>query len=517
MNVNVIARGMNKLSTQESHTDTKSKNRALKNTNDKSSSTHVQKVSSSVRIDFNKREIMNSTVCHSNASVLNTKTVNAVNDSSNIVCVSCGKDLFMLSYEKCVARYAFSIDSTVKRALFTTPVAIKYKNLGATSVVVKSRLSVAKTLTTTNKVSSALSLSSDSSRSRTLSKYMKNKIATSQKWQKWFKYQSCFNWSPKSKTAQSPPSVSKSSTSVRTKFKTSVTTQIWVAKLSTLPSALGSCDAVYFGNDHFAAITGYGDYVQGNLMICHVYYVEGLGHNLFSITQFCDKDLEVAFRSNTCYVRNLEGDDLLTSFHDLNLYTISIFKLAASYPVSDEEPKAPAEAPPSADYVLRPEHPPSPDYVSGPEHPLLPDYVPGPEEPDQASLSLDYVPEPEYPEYLAPYEVESPMEDQPLPDDASPAALSPGYIVDSDLEEDPEEDPKEDPVDYYIDGGDDDDDESYDVDVDDEQKASEDDEEEEEKHPALVDSSAIPVDDLVPLAEDIKAFKTDESAPMKDM
>ncbi|GJW01303.1 hypothetical protein Tco_1556554 [Tanacetum coccineum] len=56
---------------------------------------------------------------------------------------------------------------------------------------------------------------------------------------------------------------------------------------------------VRFGNDHFAAITGYGDYVQGNLTICHVYYVEGLGHNLFSVRQFCDGDLDVAFRSNT--------------------------------------------------------------------------------------------------------------------------------------------------------------------------------------------------------------------------
>ncbi|GJX36039.1 hypothetical protein Tco_0247596 [Tanacetum coccineum] len=70
---------------------------------------------------------------------------------------------------------------------------------------------------------------------------------------------------------------------------------------------------VRFRNVHFAAITGYGDYVQGNLMICHVYYVEGLGHNLFSVGQFCDGDLEVAFRSNTCYVQILEGDDLLTA------------------------------------------------------------------------------------------------------------------------------------------------------------------------------------------------------------
>ncbi|GKG31901.1 hypothetical protein Tco_0426851, partial [Tanacetum coccineum] len=69
---------------------------------------------------------------------------------------------------------------------------------------------------------------------------------------------------------------------------------------------------VRFENDNFAAITGYGDYKQGNINICHVYYVEGLGHNLFSVGQFCDGDLEVAFRSKICYVRNLEGDDLLT-------------------------------------------------------------------------------------------------------------------------------------------------------------------------------------------------------------
>ncbi|GKG05387.1 hypothetical protein Tco_0325473, partial [Tanacetum coccineum] len=40
---------------------------------------------------------------------------------------------------------------------------------------------------------------------------------------------------------------------------------------------------VRFGNDNFAAITGYDDYIQGNITICHVYYAEGLGHNLFSI------------------------------------------------------------------------------------------------------------------------------------------------------------------------------------------------------------------------------------------
>ncbi|GJU56144.1 hypothetical protein Tco_1229858 [Tanacetum coccineum] len=52
-----------------------------------------------------------------------------------------------------------------------------------------------------------------------------------------------------------------------------------------------------------------------------------------------------------------------------------------------------------------------------------------------------YVLEPDYPEYLAPSDDDIPVKDQPLHADASPTALSPGYVADSDLEEDPEEDP----------------------------------------------------------------------------
>ncbi|GJX84025.1 retrovirus-related pol polyprotein from transposon TNT 1-94 [Tanacetum coccineum] len=118
-------------------------------------------------------------------------------------------------------------NSSVKRALFTTPIAAKSKNLDTTSVVAKSRLSVAKTATITTKVSSVLSLSPDSSQSRTLSNYMKNKIATSRKWQKWFEYKQGFNWSPKSKIIHSQSIVPKSITSVKTKSKTPATTQKW--------------------------------------------------------------------------------------------------------------------------------------------------------------------------------------------------------------------------------------------------------------------------------------------------
>nr|GFB46077.1 integrase, catalytic region, zinc finger, CCHC-type, peptidase aspartic, catalytic [Tanacetum cinerariifolium] len=54
---------------------------------------------------------------------------------------------------------------------------------------------------------------------------------------------------------------------------------------------------VLFGNNNFAVIVGYGDVVIGSMMIKRVYYVKGLGHNLFSIGQFCNKGLEVAFES----------------------------------------------------------------------------------------------------------------------------------------------------------------------------------------------------------------------------
>nr|GEW24560.1 integrase, catalytic region, zinc finger, CCHC-type, peptidase aspartic, catalytic [Tanacetum cinerariifolium] len=166
-------------------------------------------------------------------------------------------------------------NSNVKRDLFTTPVAAKSKNLGATSVVVKSRLSVAKTPKATNKV---------------------------------------------------------------------IQLVLWIVDIGCSKDMTGNLQLlrnfvkkfmgiVRFGNDHFTAIIGYGDYVQRNLTICYVYYVEGLRHNLFLVEQFCDGDLEVAFRSNTCYVWNLKGDDLLTGSRDSNLYIISIFEMATSSPV----------------------------------------------------------------------------------------------------------------------------------------------------------------------------------------
>nr|GEW04957.1 hypothetical protein [Tanacetum cinerariifolium] len=90
---------------------------------------------------------------------------------------------------------------------------------------------------------------------------------------------------------------------------------------------------VRFGNDHVATILGFGDLQWGNILITRVYFVEGLGHNLFSVGQFCDSDFEVAFRRNACFVRNLERVDLLKRDRSTNLYKINLHEMASASPI----------------------------------------------------------------------------------------------------------------------------------------------------------------------------------------
>nr|GEX43427.1 hypothetical protein [Tanacetum cinerariifolium] len=121
-------------------------------------------------------------------------------------------------------------------------------------------------------------------------------------------------------------------------------------------------------------------------------------------------------------------------------------------------------APPSTDYIPRLEHPSSPDYMSGPEHPPSP-------------IEIPYVPEPEYHEYLAPYDDEAPLEDQPLPIVASPTAASPGYVAYYNPDEDPDEDLEDDHANCPANRGDGDDETSDDDDDDDDDDIDDEDEE----------------------------------------
>nr|GEX63661.1 hypothetical protein [Tanacetum cinerariifolium] len=164
------------------------------------------------------------------------------------------------------------------------------------------------------------------------------------------------------------------------------------------------------------------------------------------------------------------------------------------------------EAPPSPDYIPRPEVPPSPDYIPGPEAPPLPDYIPGPE----------------YPEYLPPADDVLPAEEQPLPATVSPTAELPGYITESEPEMEPEEEDGDDEksedefIEYPTSGGDDDadgdGDDLSDDDADDEdEEESSDSEEEEEEHLApTVPATALY--SFVSTSEETKPFEEGESA-----
>nr|GEU38430.1 hypothetical protein [Tanacetum cinerariifolium] len=109
----------------------------------------------------------------------------------------------------------------------------------------------------------------------------------------------------------------------------------WGSTVSNVPSSsvddcrLSKLFSVKFGNDHVAKIMGYGDYQIENVTISRVYFVEGLGHNLSSVGQFCDLDLEVGFHQHTCFIRNLEGVDLVARSQGNNLYTLSLGDMMA--------------------------------------------------------------------------------------------------------------------------------------------------------------------------------------------
>nr|GEZ64302.1 retrovirus-related Pol polyprotein from transposon TNT 1-94 [Tanacetum cinerariifolium] len=78
---------------------------------------------------------------------------------------------------------------------------------------------------------------------------------------------------------------------------------------------------------------GYGDYQIGNVTISRVYFIDGLGHNLFFVGKFYDSDLKVAFRQHTCSIRNLKGVDLLSGSRGNNLYTLSLRDMIKSSPI----------------------------------------------------------------------------------------------------------------------------------------------------------------------------------------
>ncbi|GJY51422.1 hypothetical protein Tco_0442269 [Tanacetum coccineum] len=233
---------------------------------------------SSKKVEVSVRTTKNTYVASKNV-VLNQNIITDADVKNtfklkDVLCVSCAKNVLILYHDKCLANYKLNVHSKVRRALFTTRGTVKSKFEDTTPVVSKTRFSV--------KTTQSKSLYTIPVVSKT-----RFSVKTTQ-----------------SKSLYTTPVVSKTKIaavtplSAKNKIIDSGCSKHMIGDCSLLENFVEKfMGTVRFGNDHFAAITCYGDFVQGNITVCHVYYVESLGHNLFSAGQFCDGKEQEIFSS----------------------------------------------------------------------------------------------------------------------------------------------------------------------------------------------------------------------------
>ncbi|GJW87671.1 retrovirus-related pol polyprotein from transposon TNT 1-94 [Tanacetum coccineum] len=293
-------------------------------------------------VKFNKTEVEE----HPRISSISnqTKSVTACNDSLNsrtsnvnAVCATCGKSVFNSNNDACVSKYLNDVNARTKKPKVVPISTRKPKSQASKSVATYRKKTVASGSTITN--------------SKSYYKMLYEKTNNAWKWWIEQQYPSGYKWVPKTKKKW-VPKVRNENLQKRVIFaidnESRITnivqlilfivdsgcTKHMTGNLSLLCNFIEKyLGTVRFGNDQFAPILGYGDLVQGNITINRVYYVEGLNHNLFSVGQFCNADLEVAFQKSTCFVRDLQGNDLLTDNRGTDLYTISLQEKTSSTPI----------------------------------------------------------------------------------------------------------------------------------------------------------------------------------------
>nr|GEW47467.1 hypothetical protein [Tanacetum cinerariifolium] len=258
---------------------------------------------------------------------LNSRTLNA-----NTVCATCNKCLVDSNHFACVTKMLNDVHARTKKPN-VVPISTK-----------KPKSQANKSIVTPNKIKVA----SKSTNQKPQSYFWVLYENTKKEWKWWIERQSLsgYKWVPKAKKQWVPKA--KMQWVTKAKYdqvqKRIVQLILFIVDSGCTKHMTGNlkllCNFIEkflgtnrFGNDQFAPIIGYGDLVHGNVTINRVYYVEGLNHNLFSVGQFCDADLEVAFRKSTCFVGDLQGNDLLTGNRRSNLYTISLQESTSSTPL----------------------------------------------------------------------------------------------------------------------------------------------------------------------------------------
>ncbi|GJW17118.1 retrovirus-related pol polyprotein from transposon TNT 1-94 [Tanacetum coccineum] len=302
------------------------------------------------QVKFQKKEVED----HHRISSISkkTKSVTACNDSSNsrtsnvnAVCAECGKCVFNSNHDACVSRYLNDVNTRTKKPNVVPISASQPKRKANKSVATPHKKTVA----------------SDTTIQKSKSYYKELYENTNQEW-KWWIAKRCpsgYTWTQKPLRTKKiwMPKIRKNDVSSNISPTIDIIVQLilFIVDSGCTKHMTGNlkllCNfvekflgTVRFGNDQFALILSYGDLNQGNVMIKRVYYVEGLNHNLFSVGQFCDADLEVAFRKSTCFVRDLQGNDLLTGNRGSDLYTISLQETTSSTPICFMAKASPTQA-----------------------------------------------------------------------------------------------------------------------------------------------------------------------------
>ncbi|GJS47027.1 hypothetical protein Tco_0597148 [Tanacetum coccineum] len=334
-NTNVLKPGMFRIASTTTQTRTPQLPHASRNTNP-----HMSKSSGVIHSTSVSRPQLKS-------YQVKEKSVTACNDSSNsrtsnvnAVCAECGKCVFNSNHDACVSRYLKDVNARTKKPHEVPISASKPKRKANKSVATPHKKTVA----------------SDTTIQKSKSYYKKLYEDTNQEW-KWWIAKRCPSdytwtqkplrtkkiWMPKIRKDDESTSISPT-IDIVSRITNIVQLILFIVDSGCTKHMTGNlkllCNfvekflgTVRFGNDQFAPILGYGDLIQGNVTIKRVYYVEGLNHNLFSVGQFCDADLEVAFRKSTCFVRDLQGNELLTGSRGSDLYTISLQETTSSTPI----------------------------------------------------------------------------------------------------------------------------------------------------------------------------------------
>ncbi|GJZ28806.1 putative polyprotein [Tanacetum coccineum] len=317
-NTNVIAPGMYKVHTKPNQTRTPKLSQEIRKTNKHMSfSTGVIPTTSvsrpqlksnrlEDRVTHNNSERKKQQVedHHRNFKFSNNKmSVTACNDSLNaktsnvnFVCVTCGKCVLNENHDMCVLHYINGVNSRTKMPM-AMPISTR-----------EPKRTVNQSAATPLKRTVAAKSTNQKPRSTIRKQYEQNSKTC--RW--WY----CkitppvYKWKPKSRIVNVKPNVSMH---LGTRSRTTNILEPMTLRKSTVSNTPSSSNSFAarrdnFNHRRFWVLKAH----DGKFQASKVYYVEGLNHNLFSVGQFCDADLEVAFRKSTCYIRDLIGNDLLT-------------------------------------------------------------------------------------------------------------------------------------------------------------------------------------------------------------